>query len=250
MTPLPPRLQLEGADKRYGDLAVVQDLSLDLAVGECLALLGPSGCGKSTVLKMAAGLLAPDAGRVLLDGRPLPGPGRLGYMPQQDLLLPWRRLIDNVVLGLQLQGVPRAEARERARERLALFGLDGFEKAWPGELSGGMRQRAALLRTVLAGHDTLLLDEPFGALDALSRMALQDWLAAMAEGFGWTLLVVTHSPEEAVYLADRVLVLGPRPARPRAQITVDLPRPRVPALRAEPAFGREVGRVLTALGLA
>lgn len=250
MTLPPPRLRLDGVSKRYGELTVVQDLSLDLAAGESLALLGPSGCGKSTVLKMAAGLLAPDTGSVLLDGRPLEGPGRLGFMPQQDLLLPWRRLIDNVVLGPQLQGVPRDVARERARERLALFGLEGFEDAWPGQLSGGMRQRAALLRTVLAGHDTLLLDEPFGALDALTRLGLQDWLAAMRERFGWTLLVVTHSPEEAVYLADRVLVLGPRPARLRAQIDVDLPRPRVPALRAAPSFGREVGRVLAALGLA
>ena len=140
-------------------------------------------------------------------------------------------------------------SREQARELLPLFGLAGFEDAWPAQLSGGMRQRAALLRTVLAGHDTLLLDEPFGALDALTRLGLQDWLAAMRERFGWTLLTVTHSPEEAVYLADRVLVLSPRPARPAARIDIDLPRPRVPALRADPAFGKQVGRVLTALGL-
>ncbi len=245
----PSRLRLEGVGKSFGDLTAVQDLSLELAVGESLALLGPSGCGKSTVLAIAAGLLAPDAGRVLLDGEPLTAAGKLGFMPQRDLLLPRRRLIDNLILGPELQGVPPAAAREQARELLPLFGLAGFEDAWPAQLSGGMRQRAALLRTVLAGHDTLLLDEPFGALDALTRLGLQDWLAAMRERFGWTLLTVTHSPEEAVYLADRVLVLSPRPARPAARIDIDLPRPRVPALRADPAFGQQVGRVLTALGL-
>ncbi len=245
-----PRLQLDRVAKRYGTLAAVEELSMALAVGESVALLGPSGCGKSTLLSMAAGLLAPDTGRVLLDGEALAAPGKLGFMPQRDLLLPWRRLIDNVTLGPHLQGVARTVAHERARELLPLFGLEGFEDAWPAQLSGGMRQRAALLRTVLAGHDTLLLDEPFGALDALTRFGLQDWLAAMRERFGWTLLTVTHSPEEAVYLADRVLVLSPRPARTAAVIDIALPRPRLPAMRADPAFGRQVSRVLEALGLA
>lgn len=246
---MPPRLRLDAVSKRFGTLVAVENLSLALAAGESLALLGPSGCGKSTALAIAAGLLAADEGRVTLDGRPLTQPGKLGYMPQRDLLLPWRRLMDNLILGPQLQGVPRAVAREQARALLPVFGLDGFEDAWPAQLSGGMRQRAALLRTVLAGHDTLLLDEPFGALDALTRLSLQDWLAAMRERFGWTLLIVTHSPEEAVFLADRVWVLSPRPARLVAQIDIDLPRPRVPALRADPAFGQRVGQVLMALGL-
>ncbi len=239
-----PRLTLEGLVARFGQLAVLDRLSLALAPGECLALLGPSGCGKSTALALAAGLRRPDAGRVLLDGRPLSGPGRVGLMPQRDLLLPWRRLLDNLLLGPQLQGRPLAEARREALALLPAFGLEGFDQAYPAGLSGGMRQRAALLRTVLAGHRTLLLDEPFGALDALTRLALQSWLAAMRERFGWTVLLVTHSPEEALFLADRIAILGPRPARVVAEFHPRLPRPRIPSLRADPAFAAELGRLL------
>jgi ABC-type nitrate/sulfonate/bicarbonate transport system ATPase subunit len=249
VTLAPPRIELDRVRRAFGPLLAVEEVSLSLARGECLALLGPSGSGKSTVLAMAAGLLAPDSGRVLLDGAPLEGPGRVGLMPQRDLLLPWRRLVDNLVLAADLQGRPREPAVRAARELLPLFDLAGFEAAWPGELSGGMRQRAALLRTVLAGHDTLLLDEPFGALDALTRLGLQDWLAGMRRRFGWTVLLVTHSPDEAVFLADRVLVLSPRPARLVAEIAVPLPQPRAAGSRAGPEFGRVLGRVLEAIGM-
>lgn len=241
---LPPRLALEGVSKRFGTLSVLEGLSLRLAPGECLALLGPSGCGKSTALALAAGLRQPDEGQVLLDGQPLDAPGRVGLMPQRDLLLPWRCLVDNLLLGPQLQGRPLDAARQQAQALLPAFGLEGFEAAYPSQLSGGMRQRAALLRTVLAGHQTLLLDEPFGALDALTRLGLQAWLTGMRERFGWTVLLVTHSPEEALFLADRILLLSDRPARVLAELRPELPQARPPELRASPAFAAELGRLL------
>src|SRR5215217_2936628 len=158
---------------------VLADVSLSLAAGELVAVIGPSGSGKSTLLDVIAGLIEPDRGEVRLDGERLPAAGRLGrtaYMRQRDLLLPWRTVVANAALALEVGGVPKREARARARARLPEFGIDGFEEAYPAELSGGMRQRVAFLRTLLAGRPLVLLDEPFGALDALTRASMQDWL--------------------------------------------------------------------------
>jgi ABC-type nitrate/sulfonate/bicarbonate transport system ATPase subunit len=200
------------------------DVSLVLGEGEFVSLVGPSGCGKSTLLRILAGLLAPSAGEIRLgDGEPDELLGRVGYMPQADLLMPWRRTLDNVTLGLELAGVPRAQARERARGELARFGLDGFERHWPRALSGGMRQRAALLRTFLAGRDVLLLDEPFGALDALTREELREWLLEVWEAERKTILLVTHDVEEAVFLSDRVFVMSSRPGRIRDIVLLAAP---------------------------
>jgi ABC-type nitrate/sulfonate/bicarbonate transport system ATPase subunit len=170
-------------------------------------------------------------------------------MPQRDLLLPWRSVLDNVILPLELRGVPLAEARERARALLPRFGLSEFAGAYPAALSGGLRQRAALLRTVLSERDVLLLDEPFGALDALTRRELQDWLLELWAEFKLTVLFITHDVEEALYLADRVIVLSARPGRVAATHTVQLPRPRQRGMITWPEFGQQEAELLRALGV-
>ncbi|PZS08804.1 MAG: ABC transporter, partial [Chloroflexi bacterium] len=171
----------------------LEGVDLEIGEGEFVSIVGPSGCGKSTLLNILAGLTMPTNGQVLLDGEAAPRLlGRIGYMPQRDLLMPWRTVLDNTTLGLEMAGVSRHVARDRARGELARFGLAGFERRWPSSLSGGMRQRAALLRTFLAGHEVLLLDEPFGALDALTRQAMQTWLLQIWESDRKTILFVTH----------------------------------------------------------
>lgn len=226
-------LQVEGVGKTYGsgDGAVhaLQDVSLSVADGEFAALVGPSGCGKTTLLNLIAGLDEVDAGRIVVDGRTPDADERLmrfGYMPQQDMLFPWRTVLENVSLGLEVQGVPKHEARDRAAELFPQFGLGGFEHRRPHELSGGMRQRASFLRTYLLGRPFLLLDEPFGALDAITRGQLQVWLADTWNRVGGSALLVTHDPHEAVALSDRVYVMSPRPGRITNVLEVDLPRPR------------------------
>jgi ABC-type nitrate/sulfonate/bicarbonate transport system ATPase subunit len=217
-------------------LDVLAGVSLHVAPREFVTLVGPSGCGKSTVCNIAAGLIRPDAGTVTIPGDARPGassasaavaaPGRVAYMQQKDLLLPWRTVLDNAILGLEIQGTPRAEAREAARAMLRRFGLDGFERAYPATLSGGMRQRVALVRTLLCRRDLLVLDEPFGALDAMTRAAMQGYLLRLREEFGRTVLLITHDVEEAVLLSDRIYVMAARPGRIRAERRLDLPRPR------------------------
>jgi ABC-type nitrate/sulfonate/bicarbonate transport system ATPase subunit len=222
-----PRLALRDLSKHFGELEVLHGLSLEAHAGEFVAILGPSGSGKSTAFSILTGGTPASSGEILLDGRPDTTPaGRFAYMPQADALLPWRRVLDNATLGLEVRGMPRREARERVRPLLPVFGLDGFEAAYPFQLSGGMRQRAALLRTVVQECDVLLLDEPFGALDALTRAEMQRWLESVWAQFRWTVLLITHDVREAVFLADRVYVLSPRPGTVVAELAVPLPRPR------------------------
>jgi ABC-type nitrate/sulfonate/bicarbonate transport system ATPase subunit len=223
----PPRLALRSLRKSFGDLAVLGDISLAVRAGEFVSLLGPSGAGKSTIFRILTGGAAADGGEILLDGA-APGDfaGRFALMPQRDALMPWRRALDNATLGLEVQGLSRQAARERVRPLLAPFGLDGFERHYPAELSGGMRQRVALLRTVVQNRPMLLLDEPFGALDALTRIGMQRWLEAMWERHRWTALLITHDVREAVFLSDRIYVLSARPARVLREVAVPLPRPR------------------------
>ncbi|HEU4658827.1 MAG TPA: ABC transporter ATP-binding protein [Capillimicrobium sp.] len=233
--------RLEDVTRRYGAVTAVEHLSLAVAPGEVVAVVGPSGCGKSTLLQLVCRLEAPDAGRVEA------GPAAL--MPQRDLLLPWATALDNAPLPLRLHGASRREARAAAAPLFETFGLGGFERARPAQLSGGMRQRVAFLRTLLAGKPVLCLDEPFAALDALARSDMQAWLAGALAREPRTVLLVTHDVEEAVVLADRVVVLSPRPGRVVAEIRVDAPRPRratdaaVVACRAEAlaALGRTGG---------
>ena len=217
-----------GVSRRFGDLVALDRLDLGLRSKEVLAVVGPSGCGKSTLLELAAGLQEPDAGIVAAGGATDPAGRRAAcaYMPQSDLLLPWRDALGNAALALECQGVPRAEARRRAEPLFERFGLAEFERSRPAELSGGMRQRVAFLRTLLPGRPVLLLDEPFGALDAITRASMQEWLAGALLAEPRTVLLVTHDVEEAVFLADRVAVMSPRPGRIVATLDVPLERPR------------------------
>lgn len=231
-------------------IKALTDVSMAIMPGEFVTLIGPSGSGKSTIFNLITGLLNPDSGQILLDGTASNSRiGHFGYMPQRDLLLPWRTVLDNVIIPLELRGVPSAESRTQARELLPLFGLEQFASSYPASLSGGMRQRAALLRTILSRQDTLLLDEPFGALDALTRRDLQDWLLGLWGRFGQTVLFITHDVEEALYLGDRVIVLSARPGRVADTLSVELPRPRRRGMIARPEFGRQMARLLEALGV-
>jgi ABC-type nitrate/sulfonate/bicarbonate transport system ATPase subunit len=218
-------------------------LDLEVADSEFVSVIGPSGCGKSTLFNILAGLEEPSAGTLELDGDRVEASGllgRVGYMPQRDLLMPWRTILDNTILGLEVAGVGRAEARRRALELFPAFGLAGFERRRPGELSGGMRQRAALLRTFLAGREVILLDEPFGALDSLTRARMQQWLVRVWEERRKTILLITHDVDEALFLSDRVYVLSPRPGRAVLSLAVELPRPRAYELiTSEPFVGRK-----------
>jgi ABC-type nitrate/sulfonate/bicarbonate transport system ATPase subunit len=250
----PHKVELQDVSKTFsGDGRRVQalaGLSLHADPGEFVTIIGPSGSGKSTIFNLIVGLLEPDQGRILLDGRQVERrAGLVGYMPQRDLLLPWRSVLDNVILAPELAGVPRQQAYQRARELIPLFGLEGFEGSYPAALSGGMRQRAALLRSVLAERDVLLLDEPFGALDALTRRELQDWLLGLWHRFRQTVLFVTHDVEEALYLGDRVVVLTPRPGRVHLTLDVALPRPRRRSMITGPQFVEQERELLAALGV-
>jgi ABC-type nitrate/sulfonate/bicarbonate transport system ATPase subunit len=228
-------LSLENVTRRYGRVTALAGIELELRADEVLAVIGPSGCGKSTLLELVAGLQDPDEGVVTVLGATAAAERRAScaYMPQRDLLLPWRDALDNAALALECQGVRRAEARRRAAPLFERFGLAEFEHVWPAELSGGMRQRVAFLRTLLPGRPLLLLDEPFGALDSITRAAMQEWLAEALAQEPRTVLLVTHDVEEAIFLADRVAVLSPRPGRVVAQLDVRLVRPRS---TTDPAF--------------
>ena len=230
-------LELKDISRAFDGRQVLDRVSFDVAPGEFVSLIGPSGAGKSTLFNIIAGLDTPDSGEVRFDGT-------TAYMPQKDLLFPWRTIEANAALGLEVQGVPKKEARARAREWFPQFGLEGFEKALPFQLSGGMRQRAALLRTVVQEKSTLLLDEPFGALDSLTRSELQTWLQSMWAEHDWTAMLITHDVREAIMLSDRIVVLNPRPASVREIITVDLPRPRGTEVLSSPAFGELERRIL------
>ncbi len=203
-------------EKRFGDLEVLRGIGFALHEKESLAILGPSGCGKTTLLRILLGVESADGGSI---SRAL---DRAGYLPQESLLLPWKRVMENLELPLQLRGVGRAARRASIRSHLATFGLEGFETALPFELSGGMQQRVALLRAVSAGARTLVLDEPFGALDTLTRNRLQEWLADIVDELSFSMLFVTHDLDEAVVLSQRILVLSQRPASIVGQLQPEL----------------------------
>jgi ABC-type nitrate/sulfonate/bicarbonate transport system ATPase subunit len=253
--PAQPAVAVAGLSKEFllaprGRVAALEDVSLHVARGEVLGLVGPSGCGKSTLLEIVAGLQEPTSGEISVEGSSA-APDRLAacvLMPQRDLLLPWRSALDNAGLALELQGEPRGEARRRARELFERFGLGEFTSARPDELSGGMRQRVAFARTLLAERPVLLLDEPFASLDAITRAELQEWTADLLVDEKRSVVLVTHDIEEALYLCDRVLVLSRRPGRVRSELpgvpaTV---RPRSDTVTS-PEFSRLRHRALEAL---
>ncbi|PZW48396.1 ABC-type nitrate/sulfonate/bicarbonate transport system ATPase subunit [Humitalea rosea] len=234
------KLGLRGVSRHFGAVHALDRIDASIPEGAFVTLIGPSGCGKSTLFNILAGLLEPDpGGSVALDGMVVPPGGLLGrvaFMPQRDLLLPWRSVLDNAILAAEVQGQPKKEARALAREMARDFGLAGFEDHFPQQLSGGMRQRVALMRTFLFDRDVMLLDEPFGALDALTRSLMQRWLLDIWSRYRRTIVFITHDIDEAIFLADRVLVMGARPGRIRMDRAIDLPRPRAAALITAPEF--------------
>lgn len=229
-------------------VAALRGTSLAVERGAFASVIGRSACGKSTLLRVLAGLLTPTSGEARVDAADARGrPGHAAYMPQQDTLLPWRRALANATLGLELQGVGAPEAEARARPLLERFGLGGFERAWPGQLSGGMRQRLALARTFLT-RGPLLLDEPFGALDAITRREMQLWLQEVwIEAGERAVLLVTHDIDEAILLSDVVYVMSDRPGRVVARIEVTLPRPRGTRDVTSPEFAQLKAEALAAL---
>jgi ABC-type nitrate/sulfonate/bicarbonate transport system ATPase subunit len=240
----PPHLQLVNVWKRFGtnghETVAVRNIDLAIQPGEFVTLIGPSGCGKSTLFNMIAGLVAPDGdGSILLSGRVQQDYGLLGkvaFMPQRDLLFPWRTVLDNATLALEVEGVSRKAARAKAEALFPEFGLEGFEKHYPHQLSGGMRQRVAMMRTFLFERDLVLLDEPFGALDALTRAMMQRWLLDVWARHRRTVLFITHDIEEAIFLGDRVVVMTARPGTVKCEEPIDLPRPRDASATTTPEF--------------
>lgn len=216
-------------DYRENDevLPVLTDINLSILEGEFVCIIGPSGCGKTTLFNILVGLEKPDHGKIILDNQDITCTrGHIAYMPQKDLLFPWRTIIENLLLGVEINKGDLQAARKEAEELIPLFGLEGFAENYPNQLSGGMRQRAALLRTVLTHHSILALDEPFGALDALTRSKMQKWILSIQEKLNKTILFITHDIEEAITLADRVIVLSGTPSTITKELKVELPYPR------------------------
>jgi len=245
-------LEITNVSLTLGSTPVLDDISLHVAAGEFVSILGPSGCGKSSLFRLLTGALTPDHGTIKVNGAPLSSkPQAFAFMPQRDALMPWRRIIDNVILGLEVQGMDRTEAQAKVLPLFATFGLEGFEQHYPAQLSGGMRQRAALLRTIVQDRPVQLLDEPFGALDALTRAEMQGWLERHWQGAHWTTLLVTHDVREAVALSDRIYVFSRRPARIIAEFAVPGTRPRLgraPSLEAVRLEAQLLDTLLTQTG--
>jgi ABC-type nitrate/sulfonate/bicarbonate transport system ATPase subunit len=229
------------------EIRVLRDVTFAVRSGEFVSVIGPSGCGKSTLFSLVAGLLAPESGTVSVVRDESHGRPDIAYMPQRDLLLPWRSVRRNVTLPLEIRGVRPAEAERRADELFPVFGLDGFEEVYPFTMSGGMRQRAALMRTVIQEARVLLLDEPFGALDSLTRGEMQDFLLTIWDRFRRTVIFITHDIREAIYLSDRIYVMTARPATIRGTFDVPLTRPRTIEMITAPEFVALEGELLHAL---
>ena len=241
-------LSIEQVRKTYGSprgpVHALKDIGLEVREGEFVSILGPSGCGKSTLLKCIAGLEPVSGGQIAVQGRPLKGPPEdMGIVFQRDVLLDWRTILDNVLITAEFAGLNRAAMRERAGQLLQRFGLGGFENRHPWELSGGMRQRAAICRALLCDPKLLLMDEPFGALDAMTRDDLNLELARIWQDTRKTVVFVTHGIAEAVFLSDRVVMMDRNPGRVVEIIDIDLPRPRQLALRETPEFGRYTAHI-------
>lgn len=233
---------------RGREVEALQEVNLAVPPGRFVSIVGPSGCGKSTLLRVLAGVLLPTSGEAEVERVSVVGaPGHIAYMPQRDLLLPWRRALANASLGAELGGMSKPEARAVAQALFPAFGLSGFEKAWPSQLSGGMRQRLALLRTFLVPSTVMALDEPLGALDAITRRQMHGWLQDVLSRDPRTVLLVTHDVEEALILSDEVHVMSPRPGRIVATVESPWARPRLPALVSEPGFVARKAKLLAAL---
>ena len=249
------RIVLRDLAKTFRDgnraVAAVEDVSFEIFDREFVAIVGPSGCGKSTILNMLGGLVTPSAGRVEIDGVGVTGavPAKVGYVFQKDTVFPWRTVARNIAVGLEYRGVPRPERERRVRDAIALAGLGGFEEAFPATLSGGMRQRVALMRTLVVEPEILLMDEPFGALDTHTKINLHAELLALWQARHPTVVFVTHDLSEAIALADRIVVMTRRPGRVKLVHEVKLARPRdIIKLRETDEYGHEYGRLWHVLG--
>ena len=245
-----PLIEIKNISKSFrgpeGVLPTLENINMSIDKGSFVSLIGPSGCGKSTLFNIICGLITPDTGSVVIEGKNVTGQrGVVSYMPQKDLLFPWRTILDNVILGPVVQGRSKEETKRQAQELFEVFGLGGFENSYPATLSGGMRQRAALMRTVLCDKPIMLLDESFGGLDAMTRRNMQTWLLGIWERFERSVLLITHDIEEALYLSDKIYVLTERPATVGLELKVDLPRPRVVT---DPEFIEYKKTLLEALG--
>ncbi|MCC8025305.1 MAG: ABC transporter ATP-binding protein [Clostridium sp.] len=230
-------LKVEGIQKSFDGEVIIEDISLELHKGELVSLLGISGGGKTTLFNVISGLLKPDKGRICLDGEDITGkPGRVSYMLQKDLLLPYRTIEDNVALPLLVTGMKKQEAREEAGRYFGQFGLEGTQKRYPAQLSGGMRQRAALLRTYLFSGSVALLDEPFSALDMLTKQGMHDWYLKVMEQIQLSTLFITHDIDEAILLSDRIYLLTGRPGRITREIIIEEPKPRTKEFKLTDPF--------------
>lgn len=224
-------IEINGVSKIFRrdgqEFTAMRETNVTIESGKFICIIGPSGCGKSTLFNIIAGLIKPTTGDILVNGESIIGKkGKVGYMLQKDMLLPWRTILDNVIIGMEIEGVSKKEAKEKALAMMGKYGLNGFDKNYPYELSGGMRQRAALLRTMLYDRDIMLLDEPFGALDAQTRLKMQTWLLEVWRENRKTVLFVTHDIDEAIYLADEIYVFSPGPGYIKEVIDVNISRPR------------------------
>ncbi len=241
-------VSVERVSHAFGALEVLDDVSISAPAGAFVSIVGPSGCGKSTILRMLAGLLVAGSGETTIGGESTAArPGLAAFMPQKDLLLPWRKALGNATLGAEIAGESKESAQVRARALLETFGLAGFEDSWPSQLSGGMRQRLALLRTFLQPADVLLLDEPFGALDAITRRQMQQWLQSVWMADRRTVLLVTHDVDEALVLSDTLYVMSPRPGRITRRIDIARERPRIASAVTEPEMVAMKAQVIDAL---
>src|SRR5436190_5844240 len=242
-------VRITGLEKIYrskdgNDIHALKDINLDIRAAEFISIVGPSGCGKTTLLKILAGILQRSSGEVAMQGKSLSGPSReLGVVFQAPVLLPWRTVLQNVMVPVEIQKRDRAAFEARARQLIAMVGLSGFESKYPSELSGGMQQRVGICRALVHDPSFLLMDEPFGALDAMTRESMNEELQRIWSESRKTILLVTHSIPEAVYLADRVVVMTPRPGRIVDVISIDLPRPRTLDMQNTPEFGRFVAGI-------
>lgn len=231
------KLAFAGVRFSYGDQPILHDFDLHVGKGEFISLIGPSGIGKSTLFQLVAGLLQPQAGSLSINGTSVENRlGMVGYMPQRDALLPWRTVVENAALPLEIQGVAKKVAQARVRKELPRYGLAEWADAYPTELSGGMRQRVSFLRALLSGTDIMLLDEPFSSLDGITRMEMQEWLMEMWQETGSTMLMITHDIDEAILLADRVIVLTGKPIEKPVELQVKMERPRTTAYRNRAEF--------------
>lgn len=243
-------LKVSNISKSFGDRTIIKDINLTLEKGELISLLGVSGSGKTTLFNSISGIDTPDSGTVELSGKDITGqPGHISYMLQKDLLLPYKKIIDNVSLPLLLSGVKRKDARAQAKKHFAEFGIEGTENKYPAELSGGMRQRAALLRTYLASDGVALLDEPFSALDTITKHSMHSWYLSVMEKIDLSTIFITHDIDEAIILSDRVLILSGSPGNITDEIVISQPKPRGKDFNLTPQFLEYKKQIIASLGV-